>query len=73
MFDMVLEALEDNLQARIHDIVPFLFLSKNTRTLKFVIQYLLVNAGNFYRVLFLFSVLIFFSTRDLNCMRRGFF
>ena len=73
MFHMVLEALEDNLQARIHDIVPFLFLCKNARTLKFVIQNLLVNAGNFYRVLFLFYVLIFFSTLTLDCMRRGFF
>lgn len=49
MFHMVLEALEDNLQARIHDIVPFLFLCKNARTLKFVSQNLLVNAGNFFR------------------------
>lgn len=72
MFDMVLEALEDNLQARIRDIVPFLFLSKNTRTLKVVIQYLLVNAGNFYRALFLFYVLIFFSTLDFGLYEKRF-
>ena len=59
MFDTVLEALEDYLQARIHDIVSFFFLSENTCTLNCVIQYLLVNAGNCYRVVFLSYVLSF--------------